>query len=299
MFKRWAYFGFVEKNRKEVREKNHILKQYLRKRNPRREKRNKLYWWRQKLLFNYRKKKIRKKKAARIKQVLKKIYIPFYGNLNPKQFSAIIKKKKKKKSKLLNRNEEIWSSLENRLDIVVYRLNLAPNLLWSRRLIQEGSIFVNNSFSSQNWISMYGQIKHFSFPLKLRDPKNLYKIKHWDPNHNLSKFKFLLKPIRKIDYLVKQGDLIQSAKTLTLNIFKSNTRLFRKPIKKNLYTIKKIKKYNWHNAAKAPKMHSFLKWQVPKKEITASLFLFNTRFTDLGLRKNDRAGELFFRWVTL
>ena len=289
VFKRWAYFGFIERNRKELKITHQPLKfkEYLRKRNPRFQKRNKLYWWRRKFLLDfYHNNRIRKKKAQRIKQVLGKIYLPFYGNLNKKQFTAILKK-----------NKKILSSLENRLDVVVYRLNLAPNILWARRLIQEGSIFVSNMFSFQNWILMYSQIKHFMFPLKLRDPKNLYKTRTWLPNKKNSKFKFLLKPIKKIHYLVKPGDLIQSAKTLRINKLKSNIRLFKKPINKNLYTIKKIQKYNWSNATKSPKAFSFLKSKEPAQHITASLFLFDARFTDL--KKNDRARELFFRWITL
>ena len=300
MFKRWAYFGFIERNRKEIREKHKQLKikEYLRKRNPRFQKRNKLYWWRRKLLFEfYLNNRIKKKKSQRIKQVLEKIYFPFYGNLNKKQFTAILKKNQNKKSKLLTKNEKILSSLENRLDVVVYRLNLAPNILWARRLIEEGSIFVTNSFSFQNWILMYSQIKHYMFPLKLRDPKKLYKTKNWHPNKNRSKFKFFLKPIKKIHYLVKPGDLIQSAKTLKINKLKSNTRLFKKPINSNFYTIKKIKKYSWSNSTKSPKAFTFFKWKDPAKHITAALFLFDARFTDF--KKNDRARELFFRWITL
>ena len=300
LFKRWAYFGLIERGRKEIKTRVPRLKDYLRKRNPRYEKRNKLYWWRRKLLFNFKGRNwIKKKRAARIKQVIKKTYLPFYGNFTGKQLRAILKKKKKKKSKLLNKTEEILSSFENRLDIVVYRLNLAPNVLWARRLIQEGSIFVSSVFSFQNWVRMYSQIKHFLFPLKLRDPKNLYKTKPWNPNRKISKFKFFLKPTKKIHYLVKPGDFIQSAKTLALNIVKSNTRLFRKPIKKNLFSISKIKKYAWNNASKAPRAYSAYKWQTPAKQINASLFLFDTRFTDLGLKTNDRARELFFRWVTI
>ena len=37
--------------------------------------------------------------------------------------------KKNRVSKLMNKNENVLSCLENRLDVVVYRLNLAPNIL--------------------------------------------------------------------------------------------------------------------------------------------------------------------------
>lgn len=298
IFKRWAYFGFIERNRKANQNQKLKFKAYLRKRNPRMQKRNKLYWWRRKLLFNfYTNNRIKKNKAKRIKQVLGKIYFSFYGNLKKSQFSQLLKKNSRKKSKLVSRNENLLSFLENRLDIVVYRLNLAPSILWSRRLIQEGSIFLSNSFSFASWIFMYGQLKSLLFPLKLRDPKNLYQSQYWDPNQTRSKYKFLLKPMKKIHYLVQPGDLIQSAKTLRIKKMKSNSRLFQKPIQNNLYTATQTKKYLWKNSVLAPKAHSSFKELTLTPGKTTALFLFHTRFTDLP--KNDRAKELFFRWITL
>lgn len=297
MFKRWAYFGFMERIRKETKNRSLKMKYFLRKRSQKFEKRNKLYWWRRKLLFDfYRNNQIKKKKAGRIKQVLEKIYFPFYGHLNKKQFQAILKKNKKKKSQIFNKNESVLSSLENRLDVIVYRLNFAPNILWARRLIQEGAIFVSNFLSYHIWTSMYRNYKHLIFPLKLRDPKNLYKTCYWNPNENLSKYQFLLKPIKKIDFLVKPGDLVQSAKSLAINKIKSNSRLLKKPMLKNWYKGQKIK-YYWNNAIKAPRANFLSSWQKPVQQITAAMLLYNPRFTDL--QKSDRGQELFFRWITL
>ena len=297
LFQRWAYFGFIEKHKKETKNRNLKVKAYLRKWNPRFQKRNKLYWWRRKLLFDfYRKNQIQKHKAQRIKQVLGKIYFPFYGNFNKKKFDILWKKKKKIKSQWLNKNENVLSFLENRLDVAVYRLNLAPNIWWARRLILEGSIFVNNIFSFSIWASIYGQLKHLSFPLKLRDPKNLYKLTFWDPNSQISKFKFLWKPTKKIHYLLKPGDLVQSAKSLSINKYKSNKRLFKKPIAKN-FSIRTKTKLQWNNGVKAPEIYSAAKWREPKQQITSAMFLFPPRFSDF--HKNGRIQELFFRWITL
>jgi len=297
LFKRWAYFGFMEKYKKEARNRNLKMKNYLQTWNPRFQKRNKLYWWRRKLLFDfYHRNTIKKDKAQRIKQILGKIYLPFYGHFKQKQFNNLLKKKQKIKSQFLNRNEIVLSSLENRLDVVVYRLNLAPNILWSRRLIQEGSIFVNNIFSFSTWNSMYSQFKRLNFPLKLRDPKNLYKTHFWNPNNRISQFKFLLKPTKKIHYLVKPGDLIQSAKSLSINKIKNNKRLLKKPMTKHLYTTTKTK-FQWNNATKAPEIYSAAKWREPKQQTKAAMFLFHPRFSDLHM--NGRIQELFFRWMTL
>lgn len=297
LFQRWAYFGFMEKYKKETRHRSLKMKNYLRKWNPRFQKRNQLYRWRRQLLFDfYHRNAIKKNKAQRIKQVIGKIYLPFYGHLTQAQFNTILKKKKKIKSQFLNKNERVLSALENRLDVVVYRLNLAPNIFWARRLIQEGSIFVNNVFSFSIWTSIYGQFKRLNFPLKLRDPKNLYKVNFWDKNHQISKFKFFLRPMKKIHYLVKPGDLIQSAKSLSVNKFKNNKRLLKKPIPKHLYTRTKTK-YKWNNAVKAPMVYTRAKNQSTKQQITAAMFLFHPKFTDL--HKNGRIKELFFRWITL
>ena len=287
----------MEKQKKETRNRSLKFKDYLQTWNPRFQKRNKLYWWRRKLLFDFHHRNtIKKDKAQRIKQIIGKIYLPFYGHLKQKQFQKILKKKKKIKSQFLNKNEIILSAFENRLDVVVYRLNLAPNILWARRLIQEGSIFVNNIFYFSTWTSMYSQFKKLNFPLKLRDPKNLYKKTFWNPNHRLSQFKFLLKPTKIIHYLVKPGDLIQSAKSLSINSMKTNKRLWKKPIPKHLYTIPKIK-FQWNNGIKVPEIYSAARWREPKEQRKAALFLFNPRFTDL--RKTGRIQELFFRWMTL
>ena len=297
LFKRWTYFGFIEKQKKEYLRRSLKMKDYLQTWNPRFQKKNKLYWWRRKLLFDFNHRNtIKKDKALRIKKIISKIYLPFYGHLKQKQFQKILSKKKKIKSEFLNKNETLLSSLENRLDVVVYRLNLAPNLLWSRRLIQEGSIFVNNIFSFSTWTSMYSQLKQLKFPFKLRDPKKLYQNKFWNPNQNLSQFKFLLKPTKKIHYLVKPGDLIQSAKSLSINSMKVNKRLLKKPIAKNFYTLPKVK-FHWNNATKAPEISSAGRWRESKEQITAAMFLFNPRFTDL--HKTGRIQELFFRWMTL
>ena len=88
---------------------------------------------------------MRADKSARIKQLINKIIQPFYGHLTRKQMIHIRKKSKAIKSPFLSSNEVMLNHLENRLDVVVYRLNLAPSILWARRLISSGAIFVTNS----------------------------------------------------------------------------------------------------------------------------------------------------------
>ena len=130
MFKRALYEGFGERLRKENKFQSLKIKPYLRHKNPRREKRNRLYHRNNILLSNFRQRfRIRANKAARIKQIAGKILRPFYGNLRQKQMRGILKKSRTRKSKYVTSNEMVLSHFENRLDVVIYRLNLAPTIL--------------------------------------------------------------------------------------------------------------------------------------------------------------------------
>ena len=110
----------------------------------------------------------------------------------------IYQKSRRIKSKTLAYNEIILSHYENRLDVVVYRLNLAPTILWARRLIQSGSIFVVSAKDVTLWDSMYASLKKIAFPLKLRDPKKLYSTTLWtNESKHWAKFRFLSCPQKK------------------------------------------------------------------------------------------------------
>jgi len=52
--------------------------------------------------------------------------LPFYGQLNRSQFRKIVEKSSRKKSDSIPDLQ--LSQFERRLDVVVYRLNLAPNI---------------------------------------------------------------------------------------------------------------------------------------------------------------------------
>jgi len=94
LFKRALYAGFNEDYRKENKFKILKIKNYLRSKNPRQEKRNRLYTRVNFLLNNFRQRyRIRADKYARIKQITSKILRPFYGHLRPHQIKRIVKKK--------------------------------------------------------------------------------------------------------------------------------------------------------------------------------------------------------------
>jgi len=146
-FKRAALSAFEERYRKinKFEEEKLQYKFYLRNKNPRHIKRNRLYKRKIKLTANpWKGKRIMAHQSARIKQILSKLLRPFYGHLTLKQWTVLLKKSKKKRSKYQTRVQTILQRLENRLDVVVYRLNWAPSILWARRLIRGGFIFVTN-----------------------------------------------------------------------------------------------------------------------------------------------------------
>lgn len=265
---------------------------YLRKKKPIHSKKNKLYNHRKHLLFKKNNTElVRVRQRNRIKQILCKINLPFYGHLKIKQFHKLTKKVQCKKNNRLHLQLNLF---ERRLDVIVFRLNLAPNIFWARKLIQDGSIFVNSITKKQVKIydTMYAHYKKYAYPLKLRDPKHLYKNIQLKPQ---AKLQFLLEPLRNINYLTQPGDLILCAPSALLNQFKTKSSFWKKPLAKHLLNIshrtkskKKIlmKKNHLTNVTTKEQMYT-----------NVGLILFSPTFKDLP--KNDRITQSFFRWMTL
>ena len=298
LFRRALYEGFGERLRKENKFRLLKIKPYLRRKNPRHEKRNRLYNRNHILLTNLRLRfRIRAKKAARIKQIAGKILRPFYGNLRKKQMNKLLKKSRRQKSKFVTSNETILNRFENRLDVIIYRLNLAPTILWARRLIQGGLVFIQTNQKVKNWTSMYSYIKKLAFPLKLRDPYHLYSKKLWIHSSNQwTKFKFLGQPKRKVSYLVQPGDLIQCATGFLLNQFKTKSWLWQKPIPSYLMTHKK-RKACWYWYPQKYAYSAFNHWEQHAETTTSAMMLHKPQFRDLNLK--DRVDESFLRWAVL
>jgi hypothetical protein len=189
----------------------------------------------------------------------------------------------------------VLSCLENRLDVIVYRLNWAPSILWARRLIWEGSIFVNNIKKMEAWNIMYSSLKKHSFPLKLRDPKKLYCVTYWNPQKYISKYKFVSRPQTKIAYLVQPGDIIQSRAAL-INHFKNYSFLFNKQSFSHLLSAIRTKlKWSWSSHKISE--HSFVSWEQQSEYINTAFFLFNPQFKDIPY--GDRMDKSFLRWASL
>ena len=298
LFRRAVYAGFGERLRKENKFRTLKMKFYLRRKNPRSEKRNQLYKRSHFLLTNFRQRsRLYAKKTARIKQIVSKIIWPFYGNLRIKQMHRIYKKKRVIKSNKLTSNEVLLSCFENRLDVVVYRLNLAPTILWARRLIMSGCIFVTAQQNVTLWESMYASLKKIAFPLKLRDPKKLYLTTlHTEELNHWAMFKFLGQPQKKPSYLLQAGDLIQCAAGNSLSQFKTQSSLWEKPLPTHMLS-KQEPRFFWDWRTRKFIGKSFNSWENTSEPFRAAIFLHAPRFGDLNAQ--DRIKESFFRWTLL
>jgi ribosomal protein S4 len=274
------------------------MKPYLRRKDPEQTKHKQLYNRYRKIINNEKNIEfsIQKDKRNRINNIIYKLLQPFYGKLTKKQLKNIWQKIKIKKSTLNSKLDNLFATFEKRLDILVYRLNLAPNILWARRLIWQGTIFVTNVNTIKTWVQLYASLKLYAYPLKLRDPKKLYKNKYWNPQCRQSRYKFILEPIRKINYIVKSHEIIQYNPQGNLNKFKINSSLYNKTIPNYLLTkfetqvtlslqLKEIKESQIRTEAQN---YCY---------ITSAFLLFEPKIEDL--TKNDRIKELFLRWAVL
>lgn len=306
---RILYSGFLTKERREHKWlKKFSWIPYLRNKFKIKEKKNKLYIQRQRLICDKTSSEyIRTREKARIKQLVAKTTLPFYGHLCLKQFARIRQKAQIKKSINLSRDEIQLGYLERRLDVIVYRLNLAPNILWARKLIQDGSIYVSASkqATTKEFEKMYANYKQHTYPLKLRDPQTLYKKSDLTGHYLVKKgvnkriptahFKFLLEPLRNINYLTQPGDVILCAPGSLQNQYKTNKIFWQKPIPTHLLTCSQIT--NSKTQFK-PRSNDLISISNKNQESSAvGLVLFNPTFEDL--HKSDRMQRAFMRWLAL
>lgn len=304
--KRLLYSGFLTSERRELK----WLQKFswiplLRNKLAIFEKKNKLYFHRKRLLYRGDNREvIRTNKKARIKQILLKSTLPFYGHLRQKQFNRIKEKARSKKSQALSREDIQLGYLERRLDVVVYRLNLAPNIFWARKLILDGSIFVSPSNINQNkeFEKMYAYYKQNAYPLKLRDPQNLYRKTPWNNSFSkdfkspiYTKLKFLLEPLRNINHLTSPGDVILCAPGALNGQYKSNKVLWQKPIPTHLLSYSNLTETKTKLKSRSNELDSFAR----KEQTTtnAGVVIFYPTFADL--HKKDRIQRSFLRWMSL
>lgn len=190
------------------------------------------------------------------------------------------------------------------MDVAVYRLNIAPNIFWARKLIQDGAIFVSSTKKSNIFEKMYAPLKKEIYPLKLRDPKHLYKKTKWSLfgysatnkfKRSSAKLNFLLEPLRNINYTLQPGEVILCAPGAVLNLFKTNNLLWKKPVPKHFLTISNITETKKKFKQRSNQIKSFANMNTNFTNI--AILLFNPTYNDLD--KKDRVKRSFVRWISL
>lgn len=291
IFKRYLYVGNVILTKHITRK---VLKTAIRFKNPLYEKKNKVFYWLYQLLNNRRAELIQKNKKLRIKQILKRIILSFYGNLKIKYFTYLTKKSHVGKSTRSTKRENLLKKLELRLDVLVYRLNIAPSIYWAQQFIKCGHIYISNN-KSKDWQTMYKTLWTTSFSLYLRDPKYLYTWP-WLNHLPLFDYKHILLPITRCNYILQPGMMIYTSPNSCLNKFKHTSNLFKKIIPSYLMTISDLK-FAWNIKNHVPTAVSTTFWQKEYKHPLASLVLFNPAFSDLAI--NDRIKYDSMEWIVL
>lgn len=298
IYKRGFFSSMLEIKRKHNKDVFQDMKVYTRLKNPQQTKKFRLYQHYDKLIYNsWVQGRSKRKKIARTYQIMAKIVSAFYGHLKQKQMKKIWSKTRRKKSCFESHNDSFFAQLERRLDVLVYRLNYAPTILWARRLIWEGAIFVNNLEEIKNWNQMYSSFKIYTFPLKLRDPKRLYDTKYWNPVRWYAKSKFFLEPIFNENYIVQPSEIIQYNPGANNNLFKIHSFLFQKGIQKNILTTTPLSEY-WKWKTKSKQTIQLGKYRQEITQTNSAYLTFNPQHTDLD-HKNDRIKEYFLNWVVL
>jgi len=286
--------------------KKYFLIPYLQKKKPFHQKKNKLYQTHNYLLYPFRNRGLRKKeKFKHIKNILSKIILPFYGNLTQKQFKNLRKRTQRKKPETISRDNMHLGQFERRLDVTVYRLNLAPTIFWARKLIEDGAIFVSSTSDSTLWKTLYGSFKKYLFPLKLRDPKHLYRNSKSNPLVSIKMVsttanhpKFLLEPVIKSQYLVKPGEIIYCAPGTFLNQFKTNSVLWKKPTPNHFLTFSDITETELNiNSINQKYSHIYSSNIFENKLTVFATLLSGPTFTNLN--PTDRISQSFIRWIYL
>jgi ribosomal protein S4 len=273
------------------------IKLYFRKKLPPHTKHNKFY---QQLLTNTTQSESantahKKDKEKYTKNLLQKLIQPFYGISSTKNFLKTWKRVQRKKSANDTVLDFFLAKYECRLDVLVYRLNFAPNILWARRLIGQGAVFVTHTNEMQHWIQGHAQLKIYAYPLKLRDPKKLYAKQSWNPHYKQTRYNTLMKPTIRPNYIVKPNEIIQYNPYGALSKFKTNKVLTQKRVPSYLLTALNYK-LNWVGFRHTFELELVGKSLADNVYRGASAFLlFKPQIKNLS--EKDRIKETFFRWT--
>lgn len=152
----------------------------------------------------------------------------FFGNFKEKYIKKVFKNINKKsiKKEFINYNYYILKILESRLDTILYRSKLVPNIKTARTLINNNQILINNKITNKSSIILKkGDLIEISSKIKPLIIKHLKTTKIWPlpPKH------------LQINYRTLQ--------IIFLNDFKNTNFYFSYPFWIDLNTLIKSYKY--------------------------------------------------------
>jgi ribosomal protein S4 len=292
--KRRVYTGFLTHSRKEQKwTRKFTWLPYLRDKLPWRQKKNLLYKRHHFLVGDLERRGVTlRRKFARVQQILRKIILPFYGQRKQKNLTRL--KRFRKKSLIWSREDFIFSTLERRLDVMVYRLNLAPTIFWARSLIESGFISIISSQGSH----LIAPLKKVIYPLPLRDPNSLYKKTLWKPFRRLTKREFFVQPITQIKKLVSPGDIIQcTPSALFFHQFKIQQYLWQKVLPQNILSLSNLSNFfeisQIESGAHKQKVSNLSNPYISNTILASMIFPPTVK----DYRQNDRTYSKFLQWI--
>lgn len=156
--------------------KTHRFMAYRRRQNPKYTKKNQLFFVYRSFLFNQWGLDLKLKRFFKIHLALHKIITSFYGEIRMKQLKVIKNICARLKPRAEARSSFFLNRLERRLDVVLFRMNLAPTVQWARTLIKDklitidGRIVFNCHFLVQDYqlIQVNGYLlKYFNLKKEL------------------------------------------------------------------------------------------------------------------------------------
>ena len=124
---------------------------------------------------------------------------------------------------------------------------------------------------------------------------NLYKKNNWNDFHKTETEKFFMQPIRKINYLVKPTDIIQTNQSTLLYAFKTNPSLLKKPIPKNFIQYSAATNTQKTFQYKSNKITALNSGNNTSNILATVIDLPSYR----SLLWSDRNNQQVFRWITL
>jgi ribosomal protein S4 len=260
-------------------------------------KHNKLYFLFKKMFFSFYRPAIKLNKMRRIKHILKSFFLPFYGHRTLKQVKNIMKTQRFKKTLIQSTIGYLVRMFEQRLDVMLYKCNLAPTILVSRQLISSRCIFING-------------IEQFN-PARIVQPYEFTEI-----SSRLNRFAQNIsarkKSLERFSWRIRaQYDLKLAKKPIVKSILQTpNNKIqvqinalnhcgswwWRKPKSKNINELLDIVVIKSNNKSSNKSSNVEIKTN-PLLSRFGSLWWRNPKSSDL--RKMDRISNTTFNWIKL